>query len=882
MTRTSTRDRPAKGCGFRLDADGQRRAALCGPLLLLLSTACPEPPPASDASAVDARVAIDAASDGGSVDVASQDSATPDTTAPDQGVNDSAIAPECETSADCDGETATQGYLCLAGTCTRCASNNQCATDEHYGDQARCSSGRCNSCPDGNQGCPCLQSGACAGVLQCVSGTCLDCARGSEGCRCYSNASCDGTLVCTSDVCVPCTPGSLGCRCDAGACQGDLQCSNDLCAPRACPAGQEGCACDGTSCDSGLYCTGAGLCAVCVDDVVGCPCTEGTCSGGLACDGTSTLCREPVLCAAAGCVAHQRCDEPPGEDAVCLPDCTAGYFWDSSSQSCQVTRPNCEPGAEGSILAVCQALYMTCVASSSGATCSGCEDGAKPVSSDVTAGCRPVWTCATLCTATGRDCVSEAVDVTDATCGGCLQDLVALDPAHVETGCTDAIYADPAAAPGGKGGRWAPLANLASAVTAAASLGLDVKLATGTFNQSARIVLRDDLALLGGYDPATWQRTSERTRVVTADNVVFQLNAVNDVTLEQLDGESAGSWGSSNGFGLLGRNGSNLVVRNCLLRARAGNPGASGTEQHTPALEGEAGSPGTLGYGSATAFTLTGGAGGACPCDASHGGGRGGEGRWGDSTTGGPGEQAPGSSATPGLGVPPLLGNHNPTLEYVGGDGEPGSEGAAGAAVPGLFDVTYYRARAGADGQPGTPGFGGCGGGGGGGGVASSLQAAGSSGGGGGGGGCGGLGGGGGSGGGGSFGIYLFNYSFVIEDCHVIAGDGGAGGDGAPGQPGAVGGAPGRAAVGTNNKSVGYTSQQGTASNGGRGGFGGAGGGGGPGAGGAGGPSIGIVIGGTASGTVLHTTVEIGQAGVGGGGPGTPGPDGFSAEQYTP
>jgi hypothetical protein len=330
-----------------------RNATATMALFGLLLAACPPEDQKNDASTQpgsDASTAADASSDAAGWD---------------------GTVAECETSADCDAESTTRGTICVDGSCAICQGNNQCANDAYYGQYATCNAGRCNNCPVGTEGCDCRTGNTCSGALECVSGTCIACARGDNGCLCLNNGSCNAQFDCLNDVCVPCTPGRVECACSNGSCDPGLDCNSGNCVPHSCVAGTVGCPCSSGACNSGLYCNSSQICATCSNDVVGCACAASACSGGLVCDSAQTTCRRPLTCSQITCAANQRCDEPAGVDASCLQDCGAGYEWNGASSNCVAVHPNCRPGAEQSVLAVCEALNMTCVESATFATCDG-------------------------------------------------------------------------------------------------------------------------------------------------------------------------------------------------------------------------------------------------------------------------------------------------------------------------------------------------------------------------------------------------------------------------------------------------------------------------------------------------------------------------------
>ena len=314
------------------------------------------------------------------------------------GEGDTSGAPECVTAADCGA-----GELCEGGACGACASDAACAADDRYGAGATCADGACEV---------------------------VTCETGAQGCACFSNSTCGAGLRCEDDGCAPCPAGEQGCACDAGGCDEGLTCDSAVaggtCVPDSCVAGAEGCPCDEDACDEGLVCGDADMCVACTPEFEGCPCDEeGACEGDLVCaapdddpDGDE-VCREAKACADLGCVDNQRCeDASAGVDAVCLEECLPRFTWNSETGMCDAAPDvSCAPGAEGSILAECDAANRVCEEAGGGASCGAC----KPSFIEEGQACRPVVECATLeatCAAENRDCVPHTTTA-DATCGAC-------------------------------------------------------------------------------------------------------------------------------------------------------------------------------------------------------------------------------------------------------------------------------------------------------------------------------------------------------------------------------------------------------------------------------------------------------------------------------
>jgi len=244
---------------------------------------------------------------------------------------------------------------------------------------------------------------------------------------------CDDAGQC---ACEPCPPGTLDCPCaesDAGVadlCGEDLLCGDDSkCI--ACEFGTDGCRCRpetdadaGLSrCDPGFACNEDGLCAACSNGEVGCPCIEGACGDGLLC-GVGDVCRSPQTCGEVGCVRGQVCQaESRGQDAVCTPECEAGYApWNAAAPGC-IALPSCAEGDPGSIAQRCAAESRVCVDASLAddvpAACGGCLAGEE----DFSGACQDLRPPPVRCAAAARVLVGD-------TCGACLD-------THVEDLATD-------------------------------------------------------------------------------------------------------------------------------------------------------------------------------------------------------------------------------------------------------------------------------------------------------------------------------------------------------------------------------------------------------------------------------------------------------------
>ncbi|MCW5906398.1 MAG: gliding motility-associated C-terminal domain-containing protein [Chitinophagales bacterium] len=409
--------------------------------------------------------------------------------------------------------------------------------------------------------------------------------------------------------------------------------------------------------------------------------------------------------------------------------------------------------------------------------------------------------------ATANTCV---VTVGSATC----------DFAYVATYGVDSIYA---------GGPDNPYKTLNYAISQLNGRKY-IRMATGTYNETAVLNLQNDLIIEGGYivNGNIWTKsTADSTQIISsatevinndvAHRVAFVSNAANNWTLQDLvirttnvTSVTTNNKGYSN-YGVLALNGSSgfQLVR-CKVYAGSAAKGGNGT---TPTGAGGAGGGGTGGSG---------GAGSTQGCN--------GQGTNGQSGTSGNGGAAAGiGGGGCGGGGCNIFGcNANGCTAAVG---QPGTNGAAGQGYPvgnqppAPAPVSPYYLPAG-QAASGLNGFGGGGGGGGGGGdigtcCTCSCGSGAPNGGNGGNGGGGGLPGSGGFGGGGSFGVYASGAgtSGSIVTSLLNAGAAGQGGDGALGQAGAVG-ANGNAGVNHGGCDGGTGGAGGKGGNGGQGGRG--------------------------------------------------------------
>jgi len=411
----------------------------------------------------------------------------------------------------------------------------------------------------------------------------------------------------------------------------------------------------------------------------------------------------------------------------------------------------------------------------------------------------------------------------------------------------------------------------------------------GSYAVTAPLWIPTGLSVLGGHDPIGWSYTGGET-LIDLDGSAWEGLRVVYATLPTVLSDLAISnhhaiSGLASGIGILARESDGLAIVRCQVEVEAGLPGANGA---SPGGTAAAGAPGTLGQPgceNSTGFCST------CPWPLGGSGGPGGGngfaggagGRPTDPTTWGLsgfwGQGPHGGVA--GIGAPPGQGNWVVPVEFRGGHGGSGADGADAPARVWEFVYSGIQSSLLVDGAAGEGGSGGGGGGGGGGGSAD-CDSYGGAGGGGGGGGGGGLGGGSGSCGGCSIGIYLWASDATILDCSIVTGAGGAGGAGGDGQLGGSGGAGAAIASTQAGAPYGGSGEQDDGSNGGRGGNGGSGGRGGHGGGAGGGHSIGVVTAGGSVAALGGTTISVGLGGTGGSSLANPGAPGIQAEVWAP
>jgi hypothetical protein len=422
-----------------------------------------------------------------------------------------------------------------------------------------------------------------------------------------------------------------------------------------------------------------------------------------------------------------------------------------------------------------------------------------------------------------------------------------------------------------------PLRTIQAAITRGASLGRDVSVVQGTYNEAQTIALADGVSLLGGFATDCSRPASGVTALVVGQPTAISATGITKpTTLDLLTIEGADSLTpGGSAYGVLVVNSSGLVIQRSTIVAGRGGDGQSGA----------AGAAGAGGNNGGNASGLTPGASGSSPSGAN--GGQGGAGVSGTAPgqPGGNGTQVAGggSGASGGSGgaagtCSGLSSSHGgpaPAVTSTGNVGNPGANGAPGASFGTLNALGTYVPPAGGSGVAGFAGGGG-GGGGSGGGTAhgtnppfctSCSAVASGAGGGGGGGGGGGSPGLGGRGGGASFAIAIVASIVAVDMTDMTTGTGGKGGTGGNGGVGGSGGLGGAAAAGQSDSSSCSTRSGGDGASGSAGGAGGNGGGA---SGGTGGASVCIVHKGGAPTT---TNISCTHGGPGPGGDG--GSNGF-------
>ena len=138
----------------------------------------------------------------------------------------------------------------------------------------------------------------------------------------------------------------------------------------------------------------------------------------------------------------------------------------------------------------------------------------------------------------------------------------------------DAIYVSPSGNDADPGTRQSPFVTIAAAVAAAAGTGREVRVAAGSYDQGAGLVVPDDIAILGGYDPVTWVRSATSvTQLVGVPQAVPAHGATN-VTLDELTLNAFAAGGSV--YGIRAVNGSSVRLINVSVTAGDGTLGPVG------------------------------------------------------------------------------------------------------------------------------------------------------------------------------------------------------------------------------------------------------------------------------------------------------------------
>lgn len=468
------------------------------------------------------------------------------------------------------------------------------------------------------------------------------------------------------------------------------------------------------------------------------------------------------------------------------------------------------------------------------------------------------------------------------------EDFLDSDCDGVDGNADSSVFVSATGRADGAGTRTDPVATITQGISLAASTSrTHVLVANGDYSDA--VVLEEGVAIVGGYDATTWQRSDSRARVRAASPVLRGSDIAEPTLVLSLDFEATDATepGTSSIAALLVQSSGVRLERVALTAGR----GADGADGVTPSRPPQA-AMGTMGGNGVRSGTCVSGeveptpGGGGAPssgCGCGNGGRGGLAGDFWRNTT-----LIPATAGTHGCEPawcdPLRLCNATmpggPGSGGIGGrtgsdgpGGAPGSDGA-GAEPLGNFSADGYLPADGASGGVGGPG---AGGGGGGGGTGCAIdhdgycRGAGGAGGGGGAGGCGGAGGLGGGGGGASIALYLWESTPTLVRVAIRAADGGAGGNGALGGEGGLGGIGGPGGQPYRPGGANPACLTGTPTAGGVGGLGGAGGRGGGGGGGTGGPSIGILLGAGSNqaGGSSGVTIMTGNGGIRGFGGGT-------------
>jgi hypothetical protein len=407
----------------------------------------------------------------------------------------------------------------------------------------------------------------------------------------------------------------------------------------------------------------------------------------------------------------------------------------------------------------------------------------------------------------------------------------------------DALFVAPGGSDANDGSFGHPMATVQAAVTAGLAQGKDVYVAAGTYDGKVAVLGgAGHIGIYGGYDPATWARSTSNTTTITASRQVVGI-ADPGVVLQLLTihGYVDATTSTSYGVRLWGL--ATVALSHDVIEPGAGVAGYNGADasQTQPAQAPK----GAQGVGNPNCDpdklkgTFNPGAAGASAPGLLSGG----QGGWWFDPLGYP------YKGHDGAGDPGVGGGIGGGIGWPGGLGSPGKTGAAG--LPGYADLNlaslFFKPMNGTDGGAGTRGAGG-----GGGGMSSATCIPGS---GGGAGGRPGAGGAGGQGGGGSIGVFAGDGGrvLVLDGTVIHAANGGKGGNGGLGQPGGEGGDGGDPGIDIYDQDGGWP---GTA-----GGHGGKGGAGGQGGGAAGGPSLGVLAVDARASVRADTTITVGKGG---------------------
>lgn len=687
---------------------------------------------------------------------------------------------------------------------------------------------------------------------------------------------------------------SINYGCGVDVCE-DGFCDHDLSAPGCEDPQTNARFCGPTDCSVSVNCTDTNV----IQNVSGAYCDVGTCNY----DSCSSNFADCNVDRADGCEADIRFAET----------CTSGCFdcnalvSDPAANVARLADAQCNPNT--GCLVICDLTYANC-------------DG------EFENGCEASFDAATSCGSCDNDCTERyansvgscgatgvAVDATGCALGACESGFVDAD-GKVSNGCECELISETdlagdnidqdcdgidgtvltsifvaTANNGGNdfnaGTMERPVQTITKALElagACAAAPCDILVSAGVYGES--LTLLDGLALVGGYNPLTWERDVENNSTVIRGQssrtiVVQSLTSATYMNGFRIEGFSIPS-DSSNPANNSGQSTSTVWIKDAAdhfaLRSveivagagQTGAPGTAGTPGAAATSDGAGGSGGSRSGGGASPCGSTGGEGqGTSTC--SHGaaasvgtvatgegtsvGSRGSAGGHecsvGDNSGGTGGVGGRGGDAAFGNGGSPAattLGSIDASGSFVGTSGTVGTRGKHGAGGGG----------AGAGGSDNDKVFG----------IGPSIR--GGSGGGGGAGGCGGSPAASGGQGGASVAVVVSNSTVECSACIVTMGLGGSGGRGGTGGPGGVGTSGGAGEVGAKD---GVFATKG--GDGGRGGDGGGGGGGGGGAGGAGGPSIGFAL---ANGSTLNDTEVTYRGGQGGTG-GQGGPAGFIGGQ---